>query len=388
MLVSQATQTLLDDEEEQLGVHLRDLGEYRLKDLDRPVRLFQAEADGLPVAFPPLRSEAPDSPRPRRRSRILAAVSLAAICVAAVLAFVLTRGSSPAGEPRPNQVGLVDPETGKLVGVVPAGSGPGPMASGDGSIWVANLGDRTITRISIERRTRAATVPLDARTPTGLAFGAGALWVAHGPRGQLSRIDPRSNTVTKTIAIADAGSNRGAVAVGGGSVWAVYGDSTLARVDPDPDRPRLRGATFAGSSPAGVVVADGSVWVVNAGDATVTRFEPKSYEAGATGRPIRVGRKPVAIAAGARAIWVADSADNAVTRINPSTGATSTIGVGRRPTAVAVGEGLVWVANAGDGTVSRIDPVSNELVGTTDVGNAPSGVVFAGGLVWVAVRSG
>ena len=36
VLVSQATQTLLDDEEEQLGVHLRDLGEYWLKDLDRP----------------------------------------------------------------------------------------------------------------------------------------------------------------------------------------------------------------------------------------------------------------------------------------------------------------------------------------------------------------
>jgi YVTN family beta-propeller protein len=389
VLVSQATQTLLDDEEEQLGVHLRDLGEFRLKDLDRPVRLFQAEADGLPVAFPPLRTAGAATPRRWRRSRILAVTSLAVVCVAAATAFVLTRGSHPADEPKPNQVGLIDPETDKLVGVVPAGSGPGPLASGDGSVWVANLGDRTITRISIERRTGGVTIPLDARTPTGLAFGAGALWVAHGPRGQLSRVGPHSNRVTKTIGIADAGSNRGAVAVGGGSVWAVYGDSTLARVDPDgPDGPRLHGATFAGSSPAGVVVAAGFVWVVNAGDASVTRFKPKSYEAGATGRPIRVGRKPIGIAAGAGAIWVADSADSAVTRINPSTGATSKIRVGRRPTAVAVGGGLVWVANAGDGTVSRIDPVSNELKGTIDVGNAPSGVVFAGGLVWVAVRAG
>jgi YVTN family beta-propeller protein len=395
VLVSQATQTLLDDEEEQLGVHLRDLGEFRLKDLDRPVRLFQAEAHGLSVAFPPLRtagtseeSEAPATPRRWRRSRILAVTSLAVVCAAAATAFVLTRGSSPADEPKPNHVGLIDPETDKVVGVVPVGSGPGPLASGGGSVWVANLGDRTITRIGIERRTRAVTVPLDARTPTGIAFGAGALWVAHGPRGQLSRVDPHSNRVTKTIGIADAGSNRGAVAVGSGSVWAVYGDSTLARVAPDPDRPRVLGATFAGSSPAGVVVAAGFVWVVNAGDATVTRFEPKSYEAGATGRPIRVGRKPIGIAAGEGAIWVADSADNAVTRINPSTGSTSRIGVGRRPTAVAVGGGLVWVANSGDGTVSRIDPVSNELTGTTDLGNAPSGVVFAGGLVWVAVRAG
>jgi class 3 adenylate cyclase len=58
ILVSQATQTLLEDEEEDLHVFLRDLGEQRLKDLDRPVRLYQAAADGLPASFPPLRPNA------------------------------------------------------------------------------------------------------------------------------------------------------------------------------------------------------------------------------------------------------------------------------------------------------------------------------------------
>jgi len=48
ILVSQATQTLLEDEEEDLHIALRDLGEQRLKDLDRLVRLYQAAADGLP----------------------------------------------------------------------------------------------------------------------------------------------------------------------------------------------------------------------------------------------------------------------------------------------------------------------------------------------------
>ncbi len=38
------------------GAALRDLGLYRLKDLGRPERIFQLEADGLPLAFPPLRS--------------------------------------------------------------------------------------------------------------------------------------------------------------------------------------------------------------------------------------------------------------------------------------------------------------------------------------------
>ena len=47
ILVSQATQTLLEDEEEDLHISSRDLGEQRLKDLDRPVRLYQAAAEGL-----------------------------------------------------------------------------------------------------------------------------------------------------------------------------------------------------------------------------------------------------------------------------------------------------------------------------------------------------
>jgi predicted ATPase/class 3 adenylate cyclase len=46
VLISQATQAVVEDEEE-LGFTLVDVGEYRLKGLDRPVRLFQLAAPGL-----------------------------------------------------------------------------------------------------------------------------------------------------------------------------------------------------------------------------------------------------------------------------------------------------------------------------------------------------
>src|ERR671923_481667 len=100
VLVSQATQTLLEDEEEDLHVFLRDLGEQRLKDLDRPVRLYQAAADGLPASFPPLRGEAelaeaaeqalaPPTPVYRRPLVLAAAAAAAVLAVAAAL--VVTR---------------------------------------------------------------------------------------------------------------------------------------------------------------------------------------------------------------------------------------------------------------------------------------------------------
>jgi predicted ATPase/class 3 adenylate cyclase len=47
VLVSQATQTIIEDEEEAPGFTLLDAGERKLKDLDRPVRLFQLAAPGL-----------------------------------------------------------------------------------------------------------------------------------------------------------------------------------------------------------------------------------------------------------------------------------------------------------------------------------------------------
>jgi class 3 adenylate cyclase/tetratricopeptide (TPR) repeat protein len=67
VLISQATQTLIEDEEEEeLGFALAGLGERRLKDLDRPVRLFEltvseavAGARSPEPAYPPAPAPAP-----------------------------------------------------------------------------------------------------------------------------------------------------------------------------------------------------------------------------------------------------------------------------------------------------------------------------------------
>jgi YVTN family beta-propeller protein len=224
---------------------------------------------------------------------------------------------------------------------------------------------------------------LGNRTPTGLAVGEGAVWVAHGLRGELSRVELQFGQVTRTIAVT-ARSATGSVAVGAGYVWAAYGDSTLARIQ--PTSVRLSGTALTGRIPAAVAVAAGSVWVVNSGDATVQRFNPTTFEEGAI-RTISVGARPAGIAYGEGALWVANRGDGTVTRIDPSTHATFDIRVGDEPAGVAVGAGAVWVANSGDGTVSRIDPTTNNVVQTIGVGNAPAGIAVANGLVWVAAQA-
>ncbi len=54
VLLSQVTAGIVDDEQ-IAGVSLRDLGEFRLKDFDRPEQIFQLMIDGMPSEFPPLR---------------------------------------------------------------------------------------------------------------------------------------------------------------------------------------------------------------------------------------------------------------------------------------------------------------------------------------------
>jgi YVTN family beta-propeller protein len=395
ILLSQATQTLLEDEEEDLHVFLRDLGEQRLKDLERPVRLYQAGVNGLPDTFPPIRREAELAQAAEaavavpvwQRPVVLAAAGLALAAVVAIGAIFATRDSSGGlGGVRANHVGVIDAQTNEIVTEIPAGIGPGPIDVFDGSVWVGNLEDRNLTRIDAQQRSAAATISLGNRTPTGIAVGQGAVWVAHGARGELSRVDPQFGQVTNTIDVAGTGlgTQSGAVAIGDDSVWAAYADSTLARID--PSQVRVTGRTFAGATPAAVVVGSGSVWVANSGEATVSRFNPSTFEEGPLRSP-SVGRRPMGIAFGEGAIWVANAGDDAITRIDPSTYAATTIPVGDEPVAIAVGQGAVWVANAAAGTVSRIDPETNQVAETIEVGNAPSGVTVGDGIVWVAVQA-
>jgi predicted ATPase/class 3 adenylate cyclase len=60
VLVSETTESVLAGQVLE-GVGLRDLGEHRLKDLSRPLRIYQVAAEGLVADFPPLIAQ--ESPR-------------------------------------------------------------------------------------------------------------------------------------------------------------------------------------------------------------------------------------------------------------------------------------------------------------------------------------
>ena len=349
-----------------------------LRELERKI-LTQDPSLGAPPRPPRERTSA------RRRSLVLAAGAVLLAAAAAVTLLVMDDSGGGLAEVPPNYVGVIDPETNEVVAAIPVGIRPGPVAGGAGHVWVGNLEDRNVTKIDPRRRTVAATVSLESRTPTGLAVAEGELWVAHGARGELSRVAPQFGRLTETRRLAERpyANPNGSVAFGEGYLWVAFGDSTLVRV-----RPQELGsaAALTGGAPAAVAVGGGAVWVANTGSATVQRFNPVTFEEGPL-REIGVGRRPVALAYGGGALWVANEGDDSVTRIDASTHATFDVRVGDAPVAVAVGAGGVWVANAGDGTVSRLDPDTLEPDATIEIGSAPAGLAVAAGYVWVAVQA-
>ena len=72
------------------------------------------------------------------------------------------------------EVGVVDPNRGKVIGTVSTGPKPRFLDAGQGSIWTLNQGDGTLTRINAQSRRVEGTIPL--RTPGH----GGDIKVAHG----------------------------------------------------------------------------------------------------------------------------------------------------------------------------------------------------------------
>jgi YVTN family beta-propeller protein len=381
VLLSNATRELVEDELPD-GMELRDLGTYRLKDIDRPEHLYQLVVADLPSRFPPLRAEKVAAPHPLRRRSILAGAIAGVIAAAiAIPIFALGRGGPDGASidaAAGNSLAIFDPASNRLVADIGSGTTPTDVALGAGAAWITNTADGTVDRIDLATRTVRQTIRV-GNGPEGIAFDAGSVWVANGLDRTVVRIDPRSNVVTQTIGV---GNGPGGIAVGGGFVWVVNRDDrTLTKIDAKSGD--VVKAYPAGAGPVDVAVGAGSVWVTSEADGKVLRIDPRT---GSVTETIGVGRSPGAIAATARAVWVVNSVDATVSRIDPrSSGVSATISVGGQPTGIAAAGGGAWVADAG-GSLIRIDPKTSQPSKPLAIGGTPAGVAAGPQGVFVAVR--
>ncbi len=397
VLLSNATRELVEDEL-PADVQLRDLGEHRLKDIDRPEHLFQLEIEGLPPEFPALRTAAGEAPFEgqeaelaraveaastpptlRRRNLVLAVLAGVLAAAVAVPVFALARGGE-SGETldafKANGVGILDPGSSRLVGEVEVGTTPTGVAADAEAVWVTNAANQTVSRIDPATQTVRDTIRVGAG-PTGIAVGGGSVWLANSLDGTVSRIDPETNEEVQKTAV---GIGPGAVAFGLGSVWvANRDDQTISEIDPRTGRERRRRKVGAGV--VALAVGEGAVWAASESGSRLLRLDPRSGVVD----PVNVGRGPTGVAVGFGSVWVANGQDGTVSRVDPKTFAViETIPVGADPSGIAAGDESIWVTTE-RGSVARIDPADN-VPDTIAVGGRPAGVAVSPRGVFVAVR--
>ena len=337
----------------------------------------------LPLDEPAPAANAARMSRPRRaggyhRRLALGVLAMVGVATAVVVGLVSQGGgAAPLSVIAADSVGAISAPRGAITVDAPVGSSPWGVAVGQGSVWVTNYNDGTVSRIDPVTH---AVVPIQVEsTPTGIAVGADAVWVTNSYSGTVSRIDPADDSVVATIPV---GNGPTGVAVGDGSVWvANSSDGTLSQINPLSDNATtipLGGATD-------VAVGGSAVWVSDEANGRVLRVDPQTNRV--TGS-INVGTGPSAITVGFGSVWVTNSLDGTISRINPQTNkVTAVLQVGSGPNAIAAGAGGVWVANELGGTVVRIDPATNAPARPITVGNSPRGLAVADGLVWVSAEA-
>jgi YVTN family beta-propeller protein len=376
---------------------------------DPSLEIAQQPVAPLQVATAPAREadagvadarEPPSVPVPtaieRRRPSRLPLIAVLGVVLAVVAAggvYLVVHGGPATTTVQPNSVGIIDPASNKIVGEVPVGARPGQVVAAAGGIWVANLEDRTVTRLDPTTQRLVRTISTED-APIALTASDRFIWAVSAsftlPYATIVRkIDPRVNDVVETTRL-EGSSYPGTP--GGGAAADRRGElrvvtcclGLVSRIERGTTKVVSRIAT-GGISPGSVAVGAGATWVADTVYNEVARIAPTNVVVAT----IPVGRTPSAIAVGAGGVWVAVSGENVVRRIDPvSNVIMATIPVGRLPGAIAVAADAVWVANGGDGTVSRIDPDTNRVAATVRVGGSPQGIALAAGRVWVTVQAG
>jgi DNA-binding beta-propeller fold protein YncE len=183
------------------------------------------------------------------------------------------------------------------------------------------------------------------------------------------------------------------VAIWAGVVWR----------GPTPIQPTLGPVTRfrAGPAPVSVAVTPSAAWVLNAGDATISRIDPRTGRVQAS-FPVYSVTEPTdarfTTAADGR-LWVIyrspDFDGTAISAIDPSTNETLTTfelgGLALQEVSsqgdLAVGSGAVWVALEGDDEVRRLDAATGKLLDRWPLPK-PTALAVDGQTLWVATADG
>ena len=128
-------------------------------------------------------------------------------------------------------------------------------------------GDIVVTSDAVWESTFAALYHLDAlgRRELGsvaglgggpIAAAGGYIWAVDADVNAVAQVDPRANTIVRTV---DVGQGPTGIASGAGRLWVTSSDGTVTGID--PATARVTSTVQVGGSPQAVAVSYGRVWI-------------------------------------------------------------------------------------------------------------------------------
>lgn len=291
----------------------------------------------------------------RRRRRAAAANTLALALVVAVVGVAWR--ALPTGGREPAAPGLLG---GPVQAAIRVGKAPGAVLVAEGSVWVANSGDGTVSRIDPATNRVVATIGVGGH-PSRLTADSGVVWVATGEG--LRRIDPASNRAVQTLRLPVG---VGDVLAADGFLWVSVDDGTVRRLDPVDGRVS---ASISVASQGVSVLASGRgrLWAAGSGD-TLVGINPQRPTV--TQRFLDEGPGLTGLAVVGRVVWGSVSG-GVVQRFPVDPSRTRGVGISSvasslldGPTFIAAGPAGVFVYSPSTRTILRFDPATVQVKAT------------------------
>ena len=335
--------------------------------------------------------------RSRRRRVVYAGVAVCGAAAFAVAAGVVrSGGAAPRVGTPPDSVAVVDPATGRVTADLAVGTAPSSIAISSGSLWVANQGDESLTKIdSVRRRVSIASLQLTTNgdsSITGVAVANGGVWALDSYVGSLTRVPvtalaqhfaPGYDLYRTLLPASDRYANDYlTLTSGGGHLW-ITSNHFSAVFELSPGSAQVQRTIAVPGHPLALTVGQGSIWTVatQGRGGVVARIDPVALAIVAR---IPVPGAPTALATGFGAVWVAVPSRDRLYEIDAATNALiRTITVPGSPIAVAVGAGGIWIVEGTRRRLLRIDPASGAADMTIALDGTPHALAIAGGRVWV-----
>lgn len=251
------------------------------------------------------------------------------------------------------------------------------MTAGDGGVWVASRQAGTVVKIDGKTNKPGDSIAVGKEPCAGLVTGFGSLIVPLCGAPGLARVNLKSNEVTT------AGHGLTSAAVGPAtavsSIWIVRdAKGMLTRIDPETNK--AVADVPLGVQALAMTFGQSALWIATAND-ELLRISPYTI---VTNEIIKVGKSPRSIAIGEGSIWTLNAGDATVSRVDPKANKVAhTIKLGAPITGgqIVVGEGSVWISAPGTPLV-RIDPRTNHIVQSFS-GEGGGAILVAQGAIWI-----